>query len=68
MNVVINGTETPAEDGVSLESLLKGINISPNQKGIAVAVNDAVKPRATWPDTTLQAGDRVEIIRAVQGG
>ncbi len=68
MNVFINGEKAAAETGVSLEHLLAGLSISKDHKGIAVAVNDTVKPRETWPDMTLQAGDRIEIIRAVQGG
>ena len=68
MNVFINGEETPAEDGASLEHLLAGLSISKDHKGIAVAVNNTVKPRDTWPDMTIQAGDRIHIIRAVQGG
>ncbi|GAB2818857.1 sulfur carrier protein ThiS [Actinocorallia aurea] len=37
-------------------------------RGIAVALNDEVVRRAQWPATTLNDGDRVEIITAVQGG
>jgi sulfur carrier protein len=38
------------------------------QRGIAVALNGSVVPRAAWPNTRLQAGDSVEIVRARQGG
>jgi len=33
-----------------------------------VAVNEGVVPRDAWGERELQEGDRVEIIRAVQGG
>jgi sulfur carrier protein len=36
--------------------------------GIAAAVNETVVPRGAWPATVLAAGDRVEILTAVQGG
>jgi sulfur carrier protein len=39
-----------------------------NRGGIAVAVNETVVPRASWDATPLAAGDRVEILTAVQGG
>ena len=39
-----------------------------SQRGLAVALNGAVVPRAAWPSTTLREGDRVEIVRARQGG
>jgi sulfur carrier protein len=38
------------------------------QRGIAVAVNGAVVPRAAWPHTQLRPGDSIEIVRARQGG
>ncbi len=38
------------------------------QRGIAVALNGAVVPRAAWPQTALKPGDSVEIVRARQGG
>lgn len=37
-------------------------------RGVAVALNGAVVPRAEWHRTPLSAGDAVEIVRARQGG
>ena len=37
-------------------------------RGIAVALNGAVVPRAAWEATRLSPGDAVEIVRAQQGG
>jgi len=37
-------------------------------KGFAIALNGAVVPRAAWAATALSDGDRIEIIRAMQGG
>jgi len=37
-------------------------------KGIAVAVNNSVKPRNNWPAYTLQPNDKITVIRATQGG
>ena len=42
--------------------------VDTGQKGIAVALNGAVVPRAEWPTTPLKPGDSVEIVRARQGG
>jgi sulfur carrier protein len=39
-----------------------------NRTGIAVAVNGAVVPRSAWDATSLRAGDRIEIVRVLQGG
>jgi sulfur carrier protein len=38
------------------------------RKGVALAVNGSVVPRAAWPDHALAHGDRVLVIRATQGG
>ena len=39
---------------------------SPN--GYAIALNGALVRKDKWPSTTLADGDRVEIVRAMQGG
>jgi sulfur carrier protein len=39
-----------------------------DRHGVAVAVNNAVVPRAVWPAHPLAGGDRVLVIRAAQGG
>jgi sulfur carrier protein len=42
--------------------------VDTGQRGIAVAVNGTVVPRAAWAQTPLRAGDSIEIVRARQGG
>jgi sulfur carrier protein len=37
-------------------------------RGIAIALNGSVVPRAAWRETRLKPGDAVEIVRARQGG
>lgn len=37
-------------------------------KGYAIALNGALIRKDRWRTTTLSDGDRVEIVRAVQGG
>jgi sulfur carrier protein len=63
----VNGESEPLLTA-TLQALLDEKAIDTAQRGIAVAVNGAVVPRAAWPDTTLRAGDNVEIVRARQGG
>jgi sulfur carrier protein len=52
----------------TLAALLEEKAVDVAQRGIAVAVNGAVVPRAAWAKTPLRSGDRVEIVRARQGG
>ena len=63
----INGQEEPLA-AETLAALLEVKAVDVAQKGIAVALNGAVVPRAEWATTTLKAGDSVEIVRARQGG
>jgi sulfur carrier protein len=63
----VNGESEPL--GVAtLEALLAEKTADTAQRGIAVALNGAVVPRAAWRDTALKPGDSVEIVRARQGG
>jgi sulfur carrier protein len=65
--ITINGEREPLF-AATLAVLLAEKAVDTAQKGIAVALNGAVVPRAAWPQTPLKAGDRVEIVRARQGG
>jgi sulfur carrier protein len=66
-SIQINGQEEPL-GAATLAALLEEKAVDVSQRGIAVALNGAVVPRAEWPATTLKPGDTVEIVRARQGG
>jgi len=66
-SIRVNGSDEPLV-AATLAKLLAEKAVDTAQKGIAVAVNGAVVPRAAWAQTVLQAGDSVEIVRARQGG
>lgn len=63
----VNGQDEPLA-AATLAALLAAKAIEPHQRGIAVALNGAVVPRAAWPSTAVNPGDTVEIVRARQGG
>ena len=68
MQLKINGTtQEPALESPTLSALLASMQLSA-VRGIAVAVNDCVIPRSKWDDVVLVENDRVEVIRATQGG
>jgi sulfur carrier protein len=52
----------------TLGALLAAKEIGADARGVAVALNGAVVPRAAWGDTVLRPGDTIEIVRARQGG
>ena len=66
MNIIINGKESEVAEGSTVAQLLENLQIP--TAGTAVACNDKVVRKALHEETVLQAGDRVEIIRAVAGG
>ncbi|HEY2231726.1 MAG TPA: sulfur carrier protein ThiS [Xanthobacteraceae bacterium] len=66
-NIRINGQDEPLV-AVTLGALLEEKAVDVGRRGIAVALNGAVVPRAAWPKTPLKPGDSVEIVRARQGG
>ncbi len=39
-----------------------------DKKGIAVAVNNSVVPKAEWNTYEVKSADKITIIRATQGG
>ena len=66
-NIRVNGEDEPLIVA-TLAALLKEKAVDTGQRGIAVAINGAIVPRAAWPQTRLSPGDSVEIVRAGQGG
>jgi sulfur carrier protein len=64
----VNGENEPLSGQRTLDALLAEKTADVSQRGIAVALNGAVVPRAAWRETLLRAGDSVEIVRARQGG
>jgi len=63
----VNGESEPLA-ATTVGALLAERAVDTGQRGIAVALNGAVVPRAAWRDTPLKPGDSVEIVRARQGG
>jgi sulfur carrier protein len=65
--IKVNGA-TEALATPTVAALLEARGIAAGAKGVAVALNGAVVPRTAWAETTLSAGDAVEIIKAMSGG
>ena len=65
MVVIVNG-ETQDVAGPTVTALLQELGYE--GQFFAVAVNQEVVRRATWTDTPLREGDRIEILTPRQGG
>jgi sulfur carrier protein len=66
-SIRVNGESEPLAVA-TLSALLAEKAVDTALRGIAVALNGAVVPRAAWGETPLRPGDSVEIVRARQGG
>jgi len=62
----VNGESREVPPGTTLDQVVAELSAAPS--GVAAAVNESVVPRGAWAATALAAGDRVEILTAVQGG
>lgn len=62
----VNGETKPCPAGTKLPEFL--VNIGLNPRLVAVEYNGEILARPLWSDTTLQAGDRLEIVTIVGGG
>ncbi|OAH15613.1 sulfur carrier protein ThiS [Streptomyces jeddahensis] len=66
IRISVNGEPREVPAGTALGALVATLTTAPS--GVAAALNETVVPRAEWPTTALTAGDRVEVLTAVQGG
>jgi sulfur carrier protein len=51
-----------------VRALVAALGLDPAGRGLAVARNGEIVPRAVWETTMLAPDDRIEIVGAVQGG
>jgi sulfur carrier protein len=67
VKVIVNGSETELPKGATVAALIDRLEV-PGGRGVAVAVDAEVVPRGEWERHALGEGDRVEVLRAIQGG
>jgi sulfur carrier protein len=70
MMLIINGKERECASGNLAEvwrEETSGAHLA-SPKGFAIALNGAVVRKDQWQNTPLTEGDRIEIVRAIQGG
>jgi thiamine-phosphate pyrophosphorylase len=67
MDITVNGSTRSVPDAITVASLATTL-VGPVHDGIAIAVNGTVVPAGSWAGQTVQAGDRIDIIMALQGG
>jgi sulfur carrier protein len=66
--VLLNGERTSLPEGATAADAVRASGAPASARGVAVALDGEVVPRAEWHTTALCDGGRVEILNAVQGG
>jgi sulfur carrier protein len=65
--IFVNG-EPRERTGATIEELLADLGVETRARGVAVAVDGEVVPRAEWGERRVTDGQRVEALSAMQGG
>jgi sulfur carrier protein len=65
--IFVNG-EPRERAGATIAELLAELGVEARARGVAVAIDGEVVPRAEWPARRINEGERVEALSAMQGG
>jgi thiamine biosynthesis protein ThiS len=66
MTIYLNGELREVPENLTLASLLGWLKLAEDR--VAVEVNRQIAAKSTWAETTIQAGDRLEVVHFVGGG
>ena len=66
--ILVNGEPRDLGPGTTVAEVLEALGVAPGRRGVAIAVDGEVVPRAAWDATLLTDGARVEVVHAIQGG
>jgi sulfur carrier protein len=68
MIVALNGARAELPDGATVADAVRATGVDGGARGVAVAVDGEVVPRVEWSETRLEDDQKVEVVRAIQGG
>jgi thiazole synthase len=68
MKIELNGEAHELPEGATLADAVRESGAPDGGRGVAVALDGEVVPRAEWGSTPLAAGRSVEVLAAIQGG
>jgi len=66
--ILLNGQRSDVLVGESVAAVLARLGLDEDARGVAVAVDGEVVPRAGWSSFAMPDGARVEVLTAMQGG
>ena len=67
-SIRLNGEPADVAEGTTITDLLGRLDVPPEGRGVAVAVDAEVVPRGRWAGHVVPDGAQVEIVTAIQGG
>jgi sulfur carrier protein len=68
VTIVLNGRKCELPEPGDLEAVFAELGLTGERRGVAVAIDGEVVPRAEWGSRELDEGARVEVLTAMQGG
>ena len=66
MQVFVNGDSIEIDAGASVADLVRTLTDDP--RGIAIELNREIVPKSKHEETSLNDGDRLEVVQFVGGG
>jgi sulfur carrier protein len=66
--IVLNGEHCDLDADATVAEVLARLGLQVDARGVAVAVDGEVVPRAAWGSFAVGADARVEVLTAMQGG
>jgi sulfur carrier protein len=66
--IVLNGEPREHGAGEVVTALVQSLGLPAPARGVAVAIDGEVVPRAAWETQAIPDGARVEVLTAMQGG
>jgi sulfur carrier protein len=66
--IFLNGSPRENGAGETVAAILSLLELGADARGVAVAVDGEVVPRAGWTTFAIPEGARVEVLTAMQGG
>ncbi|MGA2454918.1 MAG: sulfur carrier protein ThiS [Solirubrobacteraceae bacterium] len=66
--IVLNGERSDVLAGETVAAVLVRLGLDADARGVAVAVDGEVVPRAAWRSFAVGEDARVEVLTAMQGG
>jgi sulfur carrier protein len=68
VNATVNGEPRVLPAGATVANVLELLDVAPDARGIAVAVDGEVVARSRWEAAALRDGSTVEVVAAIGGG